>query len=153
MNTDTRQPGAGKKNPFRLANTRDQILAVVPHYPESVKGYAVRILLRARHGLVFTDATWHNWVTRLTQAHPARYRRQRVSVPRHSRANHSVPQPTPQYLIRLPGNLLSRPRTPVDIQHHVPPFTPKPKALTRTLAQELKAAHAKSVANLYTNNS
>lgn len=152
MPNDRLQPGPGKNNPFRLTATREAILSQVPFYPSGAKGYTIRMKLDLFRGVTFSDQTWHNWTARLTRAHPPRRYTPRVAHPKQYRD--PIPQtPTPQYLIRLPGNLLSRPRTPVDIQHHVPPFTPKPKALTRTLAQELKAANAKFVANLYTNKS
>jgi len=142
------QPGPGKNNPCRLTATREAILSQVPFYPSGAKGYTIRLKLDLCRGVTFSDQTWHNWVTRLTQAHPPRGEAQRVSRPLRDR--HPIPStPTPQYLIRLPGPRLSRPRTVADLVWHVPPGTKTPQPARLTLARDVTEANARIVAQLH----
>lgn len=148
MPDDRLQPGPGKNNPFRLTATREAILSQVPFYPSGAKGSTIRMKLDLFRGVTFSDQTWHNWTARLTRAHPPRRYTPRVSHPTSDR--HPIPStPTPPYLIRLPGPLLSRPRTMADLVWHVPPRTKTPQPARLTLAQELTEANARIVAQLH----
>ena len=113
------------------------ILAQVPYYPASTKGFKIRAqLARMGYGPYHRD-TWMRWIKKLTEGQAPFERHRLIKTGRvvHSYHVGMVPR-----LIRLPGNGLSRPRTAADRQHHVKPFTKQPVKPRLTRAQAIKAA-------------
>lgn len=113
------------------------ILAHVPYYPESTKGFHIRAALRRKGYGPYARDTWMRWIRKLTEGQAPFERHRLIKT---GRVVHSYHPGVAPVLIRLPGNRLSRPTTAADWQHHVKPFTKPPTKPTITLAQELKQA-------------